>query len=392
MAEKRFHTAGDAEIAAGKITDVYFERTLQVLREKGGDKRVRAEFIAKKLPEGNSWGVLAGIEECMHLLSGLPVNVRTLEEGSLFYPLEPVMEVEGAYCDFAVFETALLGMICQASGVATRAARCKKAAGPRAMISFGARRMHPAIAPMIERSAYLGGCDGVAVGKSAELISAEPTGTMPHALILVMGNTVDAARAFHEVMDPKVKRIVLIDTFQDEKFETLNVAEALKGDLFAVRLDTPASRLGDFYQILREVRWELDLRGHGEVKLYVSGGLNDADIERLNPVVDGYGVGTFISNAPVVDFSMDIVEIEGKPLAKRGKWSGAKRVVSCDSCRTRKILPLESSATICPSCGEPYTNHLLPLLEGGEVVRPIRTPEKVRDFVLCQIDRVPPVG
>ncbi len=389
MMEKHFHTAGDAEIAEGRITDVYFERTLQVLREKGLNKRVRAEFIAKKLPEGNPWGVLAGIEECMRLLSEIPVNVRTLQEGSLFYPLEPVMEVEGAYCDFAVFETALLGMICQASGVATRAARCKKAAGDRAVISFGARRMHPAIAPMIERSAYLGGCDGVAVGKSAELIGAEPIGTMPHALILVMGNTVDAARAFHEVMDRKVKRIVLIDTFQDEKFETLNVADALGGDLFAVRLDTPASRRGDFYQILREVRWELDLRGHGEVKLYVSGGLNDTDIERLNPVVDGYGVGTFISNAPVVDFSMDIVDIEGEPLAKRGKWSGAKRVVSCDACRTRTILPLASTGEHCPLCGKAYTDHLLPLLEGGEVVRAVKRPVKIREFVLHQIGQLP---
>jgi nicotinate phosphoribosyltransferase len=381
----RFHTASDEEIARGKVTDVYFERTVKVLKEKGIRKRVRAEFIAKKLPEGIEWAILGGIEECTKLLSGLPVNFRAMEEGSVFGPLEPVMEVEGIYTDFAVFETALLGMICQASGVVTRAARCKKAAGDRAVISFGARRMHPAVAPMIERSAYIGGCDGVAVRRSAELIGAEPVGTMPHALILVMGNTVDATKAFHEVMEKKVKRIALIDTFQDEKFETLNVAEALGGDLFAVRLDTPASRRGDFLQILKEVRWELDLRGHRDVKLYVSGGLDDKDILHLNPVVDGYGVGTFISNAPVVDFSMDIIEVEGAPLAKRGKWSGAKRVVFCPKCRTRRILPWQSTEIRCDICGEEWTELLVPLMENGKVVRPLHKPATIREFVLNEL-------
>jgi nicotinate phosphoribosyltransferase len=63
--------------------------------------------------------------------------------------------------------------------------------------------MHPAIAPMVERSAFIGGCDGVAVVKSAEFIGEEPVGTMPHALMLVMGDTVEATRAFHEIISKK---------------------------------------------------------------------------------------------------------------------------------------------------------------------------------------------
>ena len=98
------------------------------------------------------------------------VVVRALPEGTIFRPFEPVLEVEGHYSAFAVLETPLLGVLCQASGVATAAARCRKAAGERPLLSFGARRMHPAISPMIERSAFIGGCDGVAVVKSAELL------------------------------------------------------------------------------------------------------------------------------------------------------------------------------------------------------------------------------
>ncbi len=384
MGRRGFHTATDAEIRQGRVTDVYFERTVAILKKKGIHKPVRAEFIAKKFPEEQSWAVLAGIEECVSLLSTLPVAVRALDEGSIFHPLEPVLEVAGEYTAFAVFETALLGMICQASGVATRAAQCRRAAGSRALISFGARRMHPAVAPMIERSAYLGGCDGVAVGLSAELIGAEPVGTMPHALVLVMGGTAAATEAFHDLISPKVKRVSLIDTFEDEKFGALLAADAVGKDLFAVRLDTPSSRRGEMLEILREVRWELDLRGHRSVKLFVSGGLDDAAIVHLNPVADAYGVGTFISNAPVIDFSMDIVEVDGIPLAKRGKWSGAKRVVQCATCGHRQILPLADATDRC-RCGATLTDLLLPLVEGGKAVRDLPAPRDIRQFVLRQL-------
>lgn len=172
-------------------------------------------------------GRFAGLEEAMYLMKQLPIKGRAMREGTVFYPYEPVMEIEGNYQDFCVYETALLGLICQASGIATKAARFKKLAGERPVISFGARRMHPALAPMIERNAYIGGCDGVAVVKSGEIIGEDPMGTMPHALIICMGSTVDAIKAYDEVLAPKFKRVALIDTFLDEKFEVLNVAGAL---------------------------------------------------------------------------------------------------------------------------------------------------------------------
>jgi len=53
---------------------------------------------------------------------------------------------------------------------------------------------------------------------------------------------------------------------------------------------------------------------------------------KLNPLVDAYGVGTSITNARVIDFAMDIIEIDGKPLAKRGKMSGSKSVLRCAKC------------------------------------------------------------
>jgi nicotinate phosphoribosyltransferase len=376
-----FFTADPKDILDGKITDVYFERALKILKAKGIDPVVKAEVIAKNLPEEWKWALFTGIDESLPLLKHLRIKVRAMKEGSVFYPYEPVMEIEGRYQDFCVYETAILGLLCQASGIATKASRMKKLAGERVVMSFGARRMHPILAPMIERNAFIGGCDGVAVVKSGELIGEDPMGTMPHSLILCMGSTVDAIKAYDEVLEPKYKRVALIDTFQDEKFETLNVAQAMGEKLYAVRFDTPGSRRGNFYRILEETRWELDLRGFNHVKFFVSGGITEQDIPGLNPVVQGYGIGTSISNAPVIDFALDIVEVNGRPLAKRGKWSGSKRVLSCTLCGERKIVPNDTYGSNC-SCGGSFNDLLLPALDHGRQLTKPESPARIRQNVL----------
>jgi nicotinate phosphoribosyltransferase len=379
-----FFTADPKDIVDGKITDVYFERALAILKAKGIDPVVKAEIMAKNLPEEWKWALFTGIDESLPLLKQLRIKVRAMQEGSVFHAYEPVMEIEGRYQDFCVYETAILGLICQASGIATRAARMKKLAGDRVVMSFGARRMHPILAPMIERNAFIGGCDGVAVVKSGELIGEDPMGTMPHSLILCMGSTVDAIKAYDEVLDPMLKRVALIDTFQDEKFETLNVAQALGEKLYAVRFDTPGSRRGNFYRILEETRWELDLRGFSHVKFFVSGGIKEQDIPVLNPVVQGYGIGTSISNAPVIDFAMDIVEVDGTPRAKRGKWSGSKRVLVCAKCGERKIVPNDTYGSSC-SCGGPFNDLLVLALDHGQLLQRPETPVRIRQHVLEQV-------
>ncbi len=376
-----FHVAETKDILEGRITDVYFERAMKILEKRGINPVVRAEIIAKGLPQNWPWALFAGLEEALSLMKQLPIKVRAMKEGTVFYPLEPVIEIEGRYQDFCIYETAILGLICQASGVATKAARFKKLAGERLIISFGARRMHPILAPMIERNAYIGGCDGVSVVKSAELIGEDPMGTVPHALIICFGSTVEAMKAYDKVLEPKFKRVALIDTFLDEKFECLNVAEAMGKRLFAVRFDTPSSRRGNFYRLLEEARWELDLRGYDHVKFYVSGGIREEDVLVLNPLVDGYGIGTSISNAPVIDYSMDIMEIDGKPLSKRGKWSGSKRVLRCSKCGAGKIVPNRKEKHKC-ACGKKLEDILIPILDKGKQHIKTESPAKIRKTVL----------
>jgi len=391
-----FHCASDDEIKRGETTDIYFVRTKQVLDAKKMSKlRVVAEVTPGELPRGWPWGILCGVEEEAHLFENCPVNVYAMSEGSVFYHTdhkgvrEPVMFIEGPYGDFCLLETPLLGLICQASGVATRAARVKKAAGEKLVVAFGIRRMHPALSPMLDRAAYIGGFDGVSSLKGAEVIGAKPMGTMPHALIIAFGDQVKAWKAFDEIMPPEVPRVALTDTYFDEKIESIMAAEALKDRLEAVRLDTPGSRKGDFTEIVREVRWELDVRGYKHVKIFVSGGLNEESVKVLSEAgADAFGVGTSVSNAPTVDFAMDIVEVEGRLAAKRGKLGGKKQVWRCPECLTDTVLSFVSPQPSCPKCGGETQPMLKPLIEHGKIVAKLPKPHEIRQYVLKQLEKL----
>lgn len=382
-----FHIAGEEDIKKGRLTDIYFERTERILKSLKKNPVVKAEIFLKDFPDDYKWGVLAGVEETLKLLSDADrISVRCMPEGTVFRDYQPVMVIEGRYLDFGIYETAILGFLCQASGIATKAARCKIAAGDRLLYSFGARRIHPAITPMVERSAFIGGADGVSTNLGAKLINSEPVGTIPHSLILIMGDTVEATKAFDSVIEPAVKRISLVDTFCDEKFEAIRVAEGLGKSLFGIRLDTPSSRRGNFKKILEEVRWELDIRGFDKVNLIVSGGLDENDILKLRDIVDAFGVGTAISGAEVLDFSLDIVEIEGRKIAKRGKMSGAKKVIRCGRCFTDKVVLEDDRADDykCDKCGSTYKDIFIDAIKDGEVIYDFPEVKDIRKRVLSQ--------
>ncbi len=388
----QFHTASDEEIRKGLTTDVYFKRTVEVLKRKNVQKNVLAEFTVGSLTGGYPWAVFAGLEYVVKLLEGLPVSLYSLPEGTIFKSVDdagipiPVMAIEGEYSVFSELETPILGFICQASGIATKSARAKKAAGDATVLSFGVRRMHPAISPFIDRNAYIGGCDGVSSILGAEAIGIRPSGTMPHALILVMGED-EAWLSYNETLPPEVPRIALIDTFGDEKFEAIKAAELIK-NLYGVRLDTPSSRRGNMAKIVKEVRWELDLRGYKNVKIFVSGGLDEDDIPTLKEAgADGFGVGTSISNAPTIDFAMDIVEIEGNPVAKKGKFSGRKMVYRCKECLGLRVLSIGTTPGSC-KCGSKFEPILNKVVENGKPVLEVPSAQEVRNYVLKQLSQL----
>ncbi len=394
---RKFYVATDEEIKQGKTTDVYFERTKKILRAKKKDKvQVVAEVTTGSPPDSHSYGILCGIEEVAKLYEGLPVDLYSMPEGSIFHSHDrlgyrsPVLTIHGIYQDFCEYETPMLGFICQESAIASRAAYVKMAAGAKPVVAFGIRRMHPALAPAIDRAAYIGGMDGVSSIIGAETIGIEATGTMPHSLMITFGDQVEAWKAYDEIMEPEVPRVILVDTYYDEKTESIMAAEALKDSINGVRLDTPRTRRGDFSKIIKEVRWELDIRGFEHVKIFVSGGLNEHTVAQLGEAgADAFGVGTWVSGAPTADFAMDIVEVEGKPAAKRGKLGGRKQVFRCKNCLMDTVKPYKATAPICKHCGGETEPMLKPLIKNGNIIADLPSPTDIREYVLEQLRRLP---
>ncbi len=314
----RFFSATHEEITSAATTDVYFVRTHEILNKIAmQDVEVTAEVFARKE------ATLAGIDEVRYLLKDVDVKIWALDEGSTFVEKEPVLRIQGKYQLFGVYETTILGILASSTGWATAAAEIKAACGDKPFFSFGARHLHPAVAPVMERAAILGGAAGASCIIGAKLAGKEPVGTVPHAIFLIIGDTLKAAQAYDATMPPDALRLILVDTFKDEAEEALRISRAMGEKLHGIRLDTPSERGGVTAEMIKEIRARLNLEGFNHVKIFVSGGLNPDRIKLLNAAgADAFGVGSYISGARAIDMTMDIKEINGQPVAKRGRIPG----------------------------------------------------------------------
>src|SRR5438046_6546438 len=144
MDTRKFYTATEEEIKTAETSDVYFKRNKAILEKEGlSNIHVTAEITTGSLPKNWEYGILAGVEETSHLLEGLNVGVRSFPEGTLFRPVdssgvrEAVMVIEGRYLDFCLYETPLLGLLCESAGIATMASGVRKSAVATTVFCFG---------------------------------------------------------------------------------------------------------------------------------------------------------------------------------------------------------------------------------------------------------------
>ena len=309
-------------IISGETADVYFLRTKEILEKEGIDAVVTIEVFPGRD------GTLCGIEEVQELLNKvLPQNseVWALREGEEMRRKEVVLRITAPYQSLGIYETAIVGILAHCSGWATAARECVDAAQGIPIVSFGARHVHPLVSGVMDYAAVVGGCESCSSTIGAKLTGTNAAGTMPHTLILIMGDTADATIAFDKYMPPEVPRISLVDTFRDEAEESVIVARSLGDKLTGVRLDTASELGGVTPDLVKKVRATLNQEGFNSVKIYVSGGMNPGRMKDLldtGAPVDGFGIGSYISGARPIDFTADIHEIDGKPIAKRGRTPG----------------------------------------------------------------------
>lgn len=319
----RLFSATHEEILCGETTDIYFVKTRDVL-ESGGllNTPVVAEIFTRKA------GVFAGLSEMLLILKDRrDIEIEALSEGDEFSPKEVLVRISGPYGSFGMLETVYLGMLASSTAWATAARECVLAAQGKPVLCFGARHVHPSVAPVMERVAVkFGGCHAASCILGAKLAGMEPSGTVPHAAILIAGDTLKLAKLYDQTIAPDEPRFVLVDTFKDETEESLRIAEALEGRLSGVRLDTPGERGGVTPELVRELRWRLDCAGFGDVSIIASGGITPERIKLLSDAgVDSFGVGSYISNPDPRDMTMDIKMVDHRPIAKRGRLPGIQK-------------------------------------------------------------------
>jgi nicotinate phosphoribosyltransferase len=289
---------------------------------------------------GKHEGWVSGIDEAIAILklcaddwSALTVNA--LYEGDRFEGWDTVLTVEGPYEAFGHLETLCVGALGRRTKVCTNAKRMSEAAHSKPVMFFGARDDVFAAQPGDGYAAMVGGVKMVSTDAQASLFGGKPFGTIPHALIAIYGgDMVRAAKRFSEVIEG-VDVIAVVDYDNDCVKASLDVARALEDRLWGVRLDTAetmvdksvVAQMGAFTptgvnaNLVWNVRNALDAEGFGDVKIVVSGGFDAARIvafEDDGVPVDAYGVGAALFDGRF-DFTADIVQVNGKAVAKAGR-------------------------------------------------------------------------
>ncbi len=263
------------------------------------------------------------------------LTIKALFDGDAITPWESIMHISGNAASFAHLETLYLGVLARRTKVATNVHNVVQAAAGKTVLFFPARFDHWSVQGGDGYAAHIGGAAGVSTEAQGEWWGAKAAGTVPHALIAALnGNTVQAVKLFGESY-PDVNLVALVDFENDCVKTSLDCARALDDKLWGVRLDTSENLVdqsiipemgiihpnGVIPELVYKTRRALDAEGFQHVKIIVSGGFTPAKIAKFEDdgvPVDAYGVGSALMEGSI-NFTADIVLLEGKPCAKAGR-------------------------------------------------------------------------
>ena len=217
-----------------------------------------------------------------------------LDEGTIVFPNEPLIRVDGGLIECQILEGIILNIINFQSLVATKTARVCLAAGKASVMEFGLRLAQgPDGALSASRAAYIGGAGGTSNVLAGKEFTIPVLGTMAHSWVMAWPSEEEAFHAYAELYPDKT--VFLIDTYDTLKSGLVNAIKAgkrlaAKGKSFGVRLDS-----GDIQYLSVEVRKRLDEAGLYNTMISVSNNLDESIIKTLTDAgvpVNAWGVGT----------------------------------------------------------------------------------------------------
>jgi nicotinate phosphoribosyltransferase len=330
LAVLRVGTGSWADAAkAAELFDAYLEARLDARRLRFQDldaaARARARQFELETELDRLW--VPGFDR---------LAVTALRDGDHVDPWETVLLITGPLHLFAHLESVFLGVLARRTKVATNVAQVVKAARGKPLLFFADRFDHFATQGGDGYAAHIAGARGVATDAMAAWWGERGLGTIPHGLIAAFdGDTVEATAAFARHV-PEADLIALTDFNNDCVTDSVACARAFGERLWGVRLDTAGTMvdrsitpdlMGDFdptgvnVPLVRLVREALDAEGFDHVRIIVSGGFTAeriAAFEAQDAPVDAYAVGSALLRGSI-DFTADVVAVEGRPLAKKGR-------------------------------------------------------------------------
>jgi len=331
--------------SVGLLTDRY-ELTMlgAALRDGTAHTPCVFEVFTRRLPGGRRYGVVAGTARVLDAITAFGVDAEELEwlhgvgavdettsaylqnyrftgrvdgypEGEVFFPNSPILTVRGTFAEAILLETVVLSILNHDAAIAAAASRMVIAARDRPIIEMGSRRTHERAAVDASRAAYLAGfvsTSNLAAGRTYGI----PTGgTAAHAFTLLHADELTAFRS--QVAQHGASTTFLVDTY-DITQGIANAAAAAGTGLGAIRIDS-----GDLGVLALHARSQLDALGCHDTKIVVSGDLDEYAIAGLGASpVDIYGAGTAVvvgSGAPTAGLVYKLVEVDGRPVAKRSE-------------------------------------------------------------------------
>jgi nicotinate phosphoribosyltransferase len=378
---------------AGLFTDLYELRMADSYLRCGMTEQATFSLFARDLPERRGFLVAAGLAEALDFLEdygfedddlawlrrdahlGSPTlavlrdlrfsgDVYAVPEGRLVFADEPLLEVTAPLPQAQLVETGLLNALTYATAIATKAARCRLAAGDREVVDFSARRTHGREAAWTAaRVSAIVGFTGTSNAEAARDLGLRAVGTMAHSYIEAFGTDQAAFQAFAE--DFPSAPVFLVDTYNTlagVRAAIDVIGEMGLGERAGVRLDS-----GDMVGLAYAARRLLDAAGLPQVRIMASGGLDEDGIAHLlssGAPVDSFGVGTRMgvsADAPSLDTAYKLVAYADRPMMKLsvGKVTlpGAKQIIRGPA---GDVLSLREE-----QAGEGCESLLVPVMVGG---------------------------
>jgi len=404
------------------LTDLYELTMAQVYVKQEMFEEATFSLFVRELPEKRSFLVAAGLGPLLSALEHLRFTedelayleslrlfkpsfldylksfrftgeVWALREGTVFFAQEPVVEVTAPLPEAQLIETLVINLVNIETAVATKAALCVLAAEGRPCVDFGARRTQGLEASLhAARASYLAGFSATSNVLAGKLFGIPVSGTMAHSFVESFATEEEAFLAFaHEFPDNSVFLVDTYDTLKGTQ-TAVRAAQVLKEKGIkpkGVRLDS-----GRIEELAREARRILDDGGFPEVKIFVSGGLDEEKIRRIvasGAPVDAFGVGTKMgvsADAPYLDMAYKLTEYAGRPALKLSEekvtFPGKKQVF-----REEEGGKLQKDILALREEDFPGKRLLSPVMRGGKALSPPESLPVLKERVKRELASLP---